>query len=182
MTTATIGLDPAFVDAWAQRFLDAWNALDGAAVAELCTEDVVWRDPATPEPMIGRAAVSEFVAMTGSAFPDFHVEETAGHCLIPSLSRVLTPYRMTGRMLGAMDAFAPTGRTISVAGVDQWTFRGERLSGYSTYYDTIDVARQLGIMPAPGSRSERLMVRLQHAQARLQRRSAARGGKVSHAR
>jgi hypothetical protein len=75
-------------------------------------------------------------------------------------------------MLGPMDVFAPTGRSVCVDGVDEWTFGGELLCRYRTYYDTIDAARQLGIMPASGTRAERLMSRFQHAQARIQRRTA----------
>jgi len=169
----TPGVDGAFVTDWAKRFLDAWNAADGGAVAALCTEDVVWSDPSIPEPLIGRDAVREFAEMTGRAFPDFHIDETAPPCVVPgSPSRVLAPYRASGTMLGSMDLFAPTGRKMSVAGVDQWTFRGELLRGYYTYYDTLDVTRQLGIMPASGSRAERVMARLQHAQAWVQRRAA----------
>jgi hypothetical protein len=78
---------------------------------------------------------------------------------------------MTGTMLGPMDAFAPTGRKIVVSGVDDWTFKDGLLCSYYSYYDTLDVARQLGIMPQSGSRAARLMARLQHAQARLQRRN-----------
>jgi steroid delta-isomerase-like uncharacterized protein len=166
------GIDRAFLSDWAAGFLNAWNALDGEAVASLCTGDVVWSDPSTPESFTGRKGVLEFVEMTAGAFPDFHVTETAPPYFLPDCTRVLSPYRMTGTMLGPMNAFAPTGRKISVSGVDDWTFRDGFLCSYYSYYDTIDVARQLGIMPRSGSRAEQLMTRLQHAQARLQRRTA----------
>src|SRR6202035_2923480 len=162
--TAT-GIDRAFLTDWAARFLDAWNALDGEAVASLCTEEVEWSDPSTPEPFIGRGGVLEFVEMTGRAFPDFHVTETAPPYSLPDCPRVLSPYQMTGTMLGPMNAFAPTGRRISVEGVDDWTFKDGLLDRYYSYYDTIDVARQLRIMPQSGSRAERLLARLQRAQA-----------------
>jgi steroid delta-isomerase-like uncharacterized protein len=160
--------DAAFIGDWSAAFLDAWNELDGEAVASLCTEDVVWSDPMAPEPLIGRVAVREFVEMTARAFPDFHVVQTAPLSVLPG--RVLSPYRMTGTMLGPIDVFAPTERRLAVAGVDDWTFRGELLCRYSTYYDTLDAARQLRIMPGSGTRTERIMVLLQHAQARFQRR------------
>jgi steroid delta-isomerase-like uncharacterized protein len=171
----TTGIDRPFLADWAARFLNAWNALDGEAVASLCTEEVVWNDPSTPEPLIGRGGVLEFVEMTGRAFPDFHVTETAPPYFLPDCTRVLSPYHMTGAMLGPMNAFAPTGRNLSVSGVDDWTFKNGLLDRYYSYYDTIDVARQLGIMPQSGGRAERLMTRLQHAQARLQRRHAQAG-------
>jgi len=167
--TAT-GIDRAFLTDWAARFLNAWNALDGEGVASLCTEEVLWRDPSSPEPFAGRSGVLEFVEMTGRAFPDFHVTETAPTYFLPDCTRVLSPYQMTGTMLGPMSGFAPTGRRISVSGVDEWTFKDGLLCSYYSYYDTIDVARQLGIMPQSGSRAERLMAGMQHAQARLQRR------------
>lgn len=163
----TTTVDDAFLDGWATEFLDAWNALDGRAVASLCTEDVQWSDPSTPQPLRGRDAVRGFVETTGQAFPDLHIEETAPPCCLPGCAQVLAPYRMTGTMRGHMDMFAPTGRPLSISGVDEWTFRGELLCGYRTYYDTLDAARQLGIMPASGSRAERTMARLQHIQARV---------------
>jgi len=165
-------IDRAFLSDWAAKFLSAWNALDGEAVASLCAEEVVWSDPSIPEPFTGRGGVGEFVEMTARAFPDFHVNETAPPFFLPDCTRVLSPYQMTGTMLGPMNAFAPTRRKISVSGVDDWTFRDGLLCSYNSHYDTIDVARQLGIMPQSGSRAERLMARLQHAQARLQRRKA----------
>jgi steroid delta-isomerase-like uncharacterized protein len=171
----TTAIDRGFLTDWAAKFLDAWNALDGRAVASLCTEEVVWSDPSTPEPFIGRTGVLEFVEMTRRAFPDFHVTETAPPYFLPDCTRVLGPYQMTGTMLGPMNAFAPTARKISVSGVDEWTFKDGLLDRYYSYYDTIDAARQLGIMPQSGSRAERLMARLQHGRARLQRRQAQAG-------
>jgi steroid delta-isomerase-like uncharacterized protein len=167
-----VEIDPALVRGWAHRFLDAWNALDAEGVAALCSEDVTWTDPSAPTPFVGREGVREFVQLTGTAFPDLHIVETASPLLMAGSSKVLSPYRMTGTMLGPLDVFAPTARKVSIAGIDEWTFRGELLCGYRTYYDTIDAARQLGIMPASGSRAERLMARLQHGQACVQRQKA----------
>jgi len=48
--------------------------------------------------------------------------------------------------------------------------RGGRIAGYRAFYDMNEVARQLGIVPAPGSRAERGMVALQRPKARLSRR------------
>jgi len=66
--------------------------------------------------------------------------------------------------------FAPTGLTMEVTGVDLWEFRDGRLCRYRAFYDMNDLARQLGIVPPPGSRAERGMVALQRLQARLARR------------
>ncbi len=170
MSDTPVLLDETFLGEWSTRFLRGWNALDPGAVASLCTEDILWSDPSTPQPLIGHDGVREFVEMTATALPDFHVTETAPPYSSPGSARVLSPYRMTGTMLGPMNGFAPTGRAIAVEGVDDWSFRDGLLCGYTSHYDTLDVVRQLGIMPAAQSRAERLMMRVQHAQARLQRR------------
>src|SRR5258708_3505286 len=167
----TLGLDPASLREWADRFLDAWNELDAHGVAALCTEDVVWTDPTAPEPFTGRDGVRRFVQGTARAFPDLQIVETAPPCFVGP-STVLSPYRMTGTMLGSLDVFAPTARKISIAGIDQWTFRDELLSSYCTFYDTMNAARQLGIMPASGSHAELLISGLQHLHAPLQPRTA----------
>jgi hypothetical protein len=56
--------------------------------------------------------------------------------------------------------------------VDEWTFRGELMRHYRSYYDALDMSRQLGILPPAGSGAERIAARLQHLQARFQRRKA----------
>jgi ketosteroid isomerase-like protein len=147
--TATAGwnaqLDPAFVEEWGRRFGDAWNDHDPEAVAALCTEDIVWNDAAMPGPAQGPDQVADFARFTFGLFPDFHVVETAETLFIsPAEPVVLVPYRMTGSRRGTDDAWKddPVAR-FSVSGIDQWTFRGEQLCAYSTYYDKDEFGRQL---------------------------------------
>jgi SnoaL-like domain len=176
--TAATGpqLDREFVEDWARRYLDAWNAHEPDAVASLCTEDVIWTDPSLAGPAHGRAGVCAFVQATARTFPDFHVEESEPPLLSAIDPRALGPYRLSATMLGDWEAsnFAATGAHITVVGVDEWTFRGELMCNYASYYDTLDLARQLGILPAAGSTVEQLMARLQHGRARIQRRHARR--------
>jgi steroid delta-isomerase-like uncharacterized protein len=178
-TEAGAGLDPAFVAEWGKQYLQAWNSLDADGVAALCTEDVVWNDPGLVQPARGREGVRAFVRATAQAFPDFHVEEAGRPFISAEEPRVLSRYRMTGTMRGAWvhTDLAATGRRIDVPGVDEWTFSGELMSQYETYYDSLDMARQLGILPAAGSAATRILTRLQHLQARLGRRKEAGAGR-----
>jgi steroid delta-isomerase-like uncharacterized protein len=173
-TEAGTALDPAFVEDWGGRYLEAWNSLDADRVAVMCTDDVVWNDPALPEPAHGREGVRAFVRATAHAFPDFHVEELGRPYISSEEPRVLSRYRMTGTMLGPWEYanLAATGHSIDVLGVDEWTISGELMSHYRTYYDSLDMARQLGILPPVGSAADRAMAGLQHLQARFQRRKA----------
>jgi steroid delta-isomerase-like uncharacterized protein len=167
-------LDPAFVEDWGKRYLQAWNSVDADGVAAMCTEDVAWNDPGLPEPAHGREGVRAFVRATANAFADFHVEELGQPYISAEEPRVLSRYRMTGTMLGPWEYtnLAATGHRIDVLGVDEWTFSGELMSRYETYYDSLDMARQLGILPPVGSAVDQAMAGLQHLQARFQRRRA----------
>ena len=171
-TKAGVRLDPAFVEKWGKRYLEAWNSLDADGVAAMCTDDVAWKDPGLPEPVHGREEVRAFVRATAHTFPDFHVEELGQPYISSEEPRVLSRYRMTGTMLGPWDYtnLAATGRHIDVLGIDEWTFSSELMSHYETYYDSLDMARQLGILPPVGSAADRAMAAIQHLQARFQRR------------
>jgi ketosteroid isomerase-like protein len=139
-------LDSSFLEEWGRRFGDAWNDHDPDAVVSLCTEDVVWNDAALPNgPAHGRQAVRDFAAFTFASFPDFHVEETDTVYISPIEPLALCPYRMTGTSSGSREAgIAPGQASFSLNGIDQWTFRGELLCHYVTYYDYAEMIRQLG--------------------------------------
>jgi steroid delta-isomerase-like uncharacterized protein len=169
-------LDIDFVRAWGGRCLDAWNAHDAAAVAAMCSEDILFSDPALPEPVRGRERVREYVASAARAFPDYHLELVGEPLIAASESLVLCRFRMTGTMLGDWEGanIAATGARIDLGGVDEWIFRGEELCRYATHYDSLAMSRQLGVLPPANSRRERTMAQLQHVQARLQRAQARR--------
>jgi len=168
-SASDLGLD---LSRFVARYRGAWNDCDIEAMAQLITEDIVWADPALPEPAHGVPAVQEFMRTSFRAFPDVRFGEPDPPALAVTGDVVLWAWYMEGTHHGAIDppGFAPTGRTMRVEGVDQWTLRDGRIARYRAFYDMNDVARQLGIAPAPGSRAERGMVALQRLQARLARR------------
>jgi predicted ester cyclase len=116
--------------------------------------------------------VQEFMCTSFRAFPDLRFSEPDPPAMAVNGDTVLWAWHMEGTNRGAIDppGFAPTGRTMQVDGVDQWAMRDGRIARYRAFYDMNDLARQLGIVPPPGSRAERGMVSLQRLQARLRRR------------
>ncbi len=156
---------------FAGRFMAAWNGCDTDAMAQLITEDIVWADPALPEPARGVPAVQEFMRTSFRAFPDLHFGEPDPPALAVNGDVVLWAWYMEGNHRGVIDppGFAATGRAMHVEGVDEWTMRDGRIARYRAFYDMNDLARQLGIVPAPGSRAERGMVALQRLQTRFAR-------------
>jgi steroid delta-isomerase-like uncharacterized protein len=160
--------------AFCARYLAAWNDHDPDAMAALLTDDIVWEDPALPAPARGIPAVQEFMRASWRGFPDLRFDETDTPHLTADGDEVALRWRMRGTMTGPVDppGFAPTGRAMEVEGVDLWTLRDGRIARYRAFYDMNDVARQLAIAPAPGSRAEKAMVALQRLQARVVRRSS----------
>jgi steroid delta-isomerase-like uncharacterized protein len=160
------------LDAFLPRYLAAWNDCDTEAMAELVTPDVFWVDPALPQPARGVAEVQEFMRMSFRAFPDLRFGEGDPPAKAVSGEVAFWAWYMEGTNSGPLDppGFAATGRRMRVEGVDQVTMRDGRIALYRAFYDLNDLSRQLGIVPAAGSRPERAMVALQRLQARFARR------------
>jgi steroid delta-isomerase-like uncharacterized protein len=151
------------------RYLAAWNGHDATAISDLVTDDVLWEDPALPEPARGAAAVRDFMREAWVAFPDLRFDEGDDPHLSLAGEKVAWRWRMRGTNTGPIDppGFAPTGRTIEIEGVDLWTMREGRIARYRAFYDFNALAIQLGLGPAPGSRMEKGAVTLQRLGARL---------------
>src|SRR3954452_14932784 len=60
---------------FAESYEAAWNGCDTDAMAQLITDDIVWADPALPEPARGIAAVQEFMRSSFETFPDLRFGE-----------------------------------------------------------------------------------------------------------
>ena len=163
--------DTSTLAAFCERYLAAWNGRDAAAMAPLLNDDIVWHDPAMPEPARGIPAVQAFMRMSWEAFPDLRFSEPDPPHLSFDDSNVAWAWRMQGTMRGPLDppGFAPTNKAMDVLGVDLWRMRDGRISHYQAFYDMNQVAVQLGLAPAPGSGMERMAVRLQRLQARMKR-------------
>lgn len=181
MTTtsqASGALEETFAREWIRAFTEAWNAHDPDAIASMCTEDVLHRDPALRAPEYGREGFRDFAADLLRAFPDLRVDLQEEPGFVLSEPRIFVPYRLSGTMLGPFDSMglAATGRSISVDAVDAYSLRGELACAIHTHIDLFEVGRQLGALPARDSRTELLMRPMQRFQAAYLRRRSTRKG------
>ncbi len=115
-------------------------------MAELLTEDVVWIDPALPEPARGIPAVQEFMRMNFSTFPDLRFAEAD-----PPHLTITGEQIAWGWTMGGTAAAVPNGPTIKIEGVDLWSMRDGRIAHYRAFYDMADILRQLGVTPPADS-------------------------------
>jgi SnoaL-like polyketide cyclase len=94
-----------------------------------------------------------------------------GPYVVPGEPRASFHWRGFGTFTGPMHppGFAPTGRQWETDGVDIQEYRGGRIVRLRVITDMMSISRQLGVMPASGSRAERAMAAAQRGVMRLRR-------------
>jgi steroid delta-isomerase-like uncharacterized protein len=164
-------IDPAWVEDFAQRWLAAWNSHDPDRLLALMTDDVVYDDSAWPARMHGHEDVREFLTHTWRALPDLRFELDTGPLVSRSEPQAAMYWTGTATHTGPIDppGLAPTGKRLAFHGADFHEYRDELVSRLRIVFDMTDVMRQLGVLPAAGSRGERAMATLQRLQSRLPR-------------
>src|SRR3954469_25141455 len=85
-----------------ERYAAAWNGCDTDAMAELLTDDIVWADPALPEPARGVPAVQAFMRMSFQIFPALQVSEPDPPHLTVTGDHVAWAWTMAGPFRGAI--------------------------------------------------------------------------------
>jgi ketosteroid isomerase-like protein len=113
-------------------------------MAQLLTDDIVWIDPALPEPARGIPAVQEFMRTNFQAFKDQRFGEPDLAHLTVTGELISWAWTMTGTVRAAGEQPGPS---VLVEGVDLWRMRDGRIAHYRAFYDMADVARQLTAAP-----------------------------------
>jgi steroid delta-isomerase-like uncharacterized protein len=169
------GVDQAFVEDFLTRWDAAWKSRQPERVLELMTEDIVYDDSGWPTTMRGHDDVRAFLESTWRAFPDLEFEMTDGPFLHPGAPKAAFYWRGSATNTGPIDppGFAPTEKRIEFEGVDVQEYRDGRISRLRIVFDLMDLARQLGTLPAAGSRMEKAVAGAQRlaveARTRLRR-------------
>lgn len=164
-------VDTAFVEDFFPRWLDAWNSHDAERLLPLMTEDIAYDDSAWPATMHGHADVREFLRHIWTAFPDMRFELKDGPFLHPTKASATSTWTGWATNTGRIDppGIAPTGRRVTFEGFDLHEYRDGKVSRLWICFDMAASARDLGVLPALGSRAERLIVNLGNLQTRLRR-------------
>ncbi len=128
-----------------RRFTEeVWNRGNLAVVDELMRADYNGHDPTIPT---GSAGFKQFVLMYRSAFPDVHltIEDQMAEG-----DKVVSRWTAHGTHRGELMGIAPTGKQITVTGINiERIANGKLVEGWSNY-DTLGMLQQLGVIPAPG--------------------------------
>jgi steroid delta-isomerase-like uncharacterized protein len=142
------------IDAWER----CWSGRDPARFAEVCTHDVHYEDPFTPAPLRGPDQIARHARRLWEAAPDARVNATGPR--VATGAFISAPCRVLGTHTEAVGRITATGRAIDVHAVLFAETRDGRLYRVRAFFDVYGLARQLGVLPQPGTAGERALLML----------------------
>jgi glyoxylase-like metal-dependent hydrolase (beta-lactamase superfamily II)/predicted ester cyclase len=154
----------------AKRYFAAIGARDLDGMTEC------WRPGATDR-LIGQADlvapddVREWFGELFAAIPDFSLQVTE---MVADSKRCAVQWRATGTFTGPgrFQGLEPTGARLELEGCDVVQVEGDELVHNDAYMDGMEIARQLGALPARGAKAETRMASAVNARTRMLHRIA----------
>jgi steroid delta-isomerase-like uncharacterized protein len=123
-------------------FVRAHDAHDFDALAGLCSDDCELVGPVAS--VHGRAAIRAAMPQFLDAFSD---DRFTADCIVSTESTLMFEWtfsaRHTGIYHGPLGDVPPTARRIVLRGVDAFDVRDSHITRYRSYFDSLDLIRQL---------------------------------------
>jgi steroid delta-isomerase-like uncharacterized protein len=136
----------------AQQIFAAINTHDVDALREIWADDVEERFP--DKTCHGKAELAAHFKGLFAALPDFRMELVSS---VEDGETVFARWRLTGTHEGVFNGIDPTGSSIALDGMDQFTFRDGKMAANFVVFDQMEVGRQLGLLPPDGSPPDRAL-------------------------
>ena len=131
--------------AFLDRYLDAWNAHDPAAVARHMADDAVYEDVALGRVLHGPSEIAKFVEEATRSSSNFRFEVVS---LITTGSDYANEWVMLGTNDRALPGVPATGRSFRVRGASVGKLDSSGLIVENRdYYNLAELLTQLGIPP-----------------------------------
>jgi ketosteroid isomerase-like protein len=83
---------------------------------------------------------------------------------------VFVQWKITGRHEGRVAGLEPTGKPVTMDGIDHFVVRDGKVASNFVVFDQLQLARQVGFVPPDGSLGDRIAKRLFNARTKLARR------------
>lgn len=130
---------------YARQVFDAWNSHDPERFVKLVDEKLVIESDTLPQTLTGRDAARQFFHVYVNAFPDLHFQIDQ---MLAVGEYVVTRWTATGTHRGDLMGIAPTNRSGVTHGCSVAEYRGGRPIHDRLYWDSGNLLRQLGVLPA----------------------------------
>ncbi len=128
------------------RYTDAINAHDAAAIGALYADDAVFSEPAGE--FRGREAIVQYWESFFEAFPDLSGRD---EFKAESGDTAINEWSASGTNSGPMETpegtMPATGKRMTLRGCDAITVRDGRIRSHRAYYDQLAFMTQLGLVP-----------------------------------
>lgn len=126
----------------AQRYLNAWNARDSAAIVATFAEGGTYSDPASGGTISGPHLAGYTDALI-AAFPDLSFDVVSAAETSPN--QVAVQWVMKGTNSGPFAGGPPTGKSVALPGADFMEIEGDKLRSVQGYFDQKTFVEQLGL-------------------------------------
>ena len=123
---------------------EIWNTGDLAIADQICAETAVFHqnDPLSPDLGRGPSALKKIVTKYRTAFPDIHIiiED-----IIAEGDRVAIRWSGQGTNTGNLGRISPTGKTVTVTGIDMVHISHGKVHENWTNWDKLGMFQQLDV-------------------------------------
>lgn len=123
---------------------EIWNKGNLTVADELIAPNHVAHDPANPNPGSGPEATKQQASMYRTAFPDLHITIEDQ---VAEGDQVVTRWTARGTHRGELMGIAPTGKQMTITGINISRIAGGKAQEDWTNWDTIGMMQQLGVVP-----------------------------------
>jgi steroid delta-isomerase-like uncharacterized protein len=151
MHSDTGSTDPAeLVQRW---FGELFNDGDLWVADAILAEDVRYDGPPSMSPgtETGADAITEYVAVFRSAFPDLAYEVQR---ISAANGELRVHWSATGTHEEALFGMEPTGETFTVDGINVFTVEDGLITEVHAQWDTLKMVQELGVVPQVGAVAE----------------------------
>ena len=131
--------------------------------------------------MRDREEVRAYYETLLGAFPDLELHQQRLYAATDDPAEHAAVWTLRGTVRGPLgmpgiaQPIAPTGDRVHLEGVALMRLRGEQVAHVTQRWDVTGFQRQIGMLPPPGTRADRVLIRLQALGARRRMARAARG-------
>jgi steroid delta-isomerase-like uncharacterized protein len=130
----------------ARQVFDAWNAHDPERLVKQADEKYVAESDTIPAPVTGAQGLREFMKVYVTAFPDIHFTIDQ---MFADGDFVVTRWTAKGTHGGVLMGIQATNRKTLTRGCTVTQNKNGKTIHDWIYWDTGNLLRQLGVLPAP---------------------------------
>jgi steroid delta-isomerase-like uncharacterized protein len=159
------------VETTVRSYFEAMDRRDPDAMAAHWREDGI-EDIAAVGVLRGRDELRDYFRSMFAGMPDARTTITR---LVAGESSCAVEFRIEATLEGApFMGIEPSGKRVEIRGMDLFELEDGKLVSNTSYFDSMAIARQIGMLPADGSGTDRAMKSAFNAMTKVRRAIAER--------